>query len=572
MPKNFWKIFPVVLLCVWALCSPISSAAESGALRVEPQALDIVGIYQVKSLEPNLLGEGVNLGVISRSLTYVNGEPQNDYRPRVIHNCFSKKKIRFFDEGKSAAGVSPHSTAVCSILFGEDAGGYDKQLGQFRYEGILPRGQGNVYEFWHFVTNYILGDSAIESDILTASIGTEFEDWWTRGIGAIVEHQDVIVVAGIGNGSNAHDPPLYPGAGANMLGVGVVDSVDSNDLAIELSRFSLAYPEFSSCGPTGDNRSKPDIVAPGNCLAADINDVNSYQPTGSYSSFSTPIVAGTIGLLVEKAKQSEGLGEAISPYVMKAIVMNSATKLPYWHKGRVEKEDDHVIPLDYAQGAGMLNAVGAYKQLVAGVNKPGKSSSVGWDKNKLRGSEPDNTYRIKIDKANELCFTGTLVWNRHYQSSYPFEPNRASDSDLRLELWAVDHNDPNNDRLIDYSDSYTDNIEHIYCEMDANHTDYELVVTFSDVNDPNALSIEGYGLAWNVGEKPLDDMTARCDINADGIVNDPDVMTLMGNLLNSMNSSDSYLMGDIDGDGRIDVNDLHILMEQTDRKADWLKE
>ena len=572
MPKSFWKIFPVVLLCVWALCSPISSAIESSALRVEPQALDMVGIYEVKSLEPNLVGEGVNLGVICRSLTYVNGEPQNDYRPRVIHNCFGRKKFRFFDEGKSAAGISSHSTAVCSILFGEDGDGYDKQLGRFRYEGILPQGQGNVYEFWHFVTNYILGGSAVEMDILTASIGTEFEDWWTRGIEAIVEHQGVIVVAGIGNGSNAHDPPLYPGAGANVLGVGVVDSVDSNDLPTELSRFSLAYPEFSSCGPTGDNRSKPDIVAPGNCLAADINDVNSYGPTGSYSSFSTPIVAGTIGLLVEKARQSEGLSEAISPYVMKAIVMNSATKLPYWHKGRVEKSDDHLIPLDYAQGAGMLNALGAYKQLVAGINKPGKSGSIGWDKNKLEGKEPDKTYRIKIDRANELCFTGTLVWNRHYQNSYPFEPNIANDSDLRLELWAVDYNDPNNDRLIDYSDSYTDNVEHIYCELDAEHSDYELVVTLSDINDSNVYPIEGYGLAWNVCEKPQEDVIAHCDINADGIVNDPDLMTLMGNLLNSMNSSDSYLMGDIDGDGRIDVNDLNILMDQKDRKADWFKE
>ena len=572
MPKSFWKIFTIVLLCDWALCGPISLAAESGAMRVEPQALDMLGIYQVKSLEPNLVGEGVNLGVISRSMTYVNGEPQNDYRPRVIHNCFGKKKIRFFDQGKSIPGISPHSTAVCSILFGEDPSGYDKQLGQFRYEGILPRGQADVYEFWHFVTNYILGDSAVEADILTASIGTEFEDWWTRGFAAIVEHQGVIVVAGIGNGSNAHDPPLYPGAGANVLGVGVVDSVDSNDLSIELSRFSLAYPEFSSCGPTGDKRSKPDIVAPGNCLAADINDVNSYEPTGSYSSFSTPIVAGTIGLLVEKAKQNEEFTEATTPYVMKAIVMNSATKLPYWHKGRVEKDDDHIVPLDYAQGAGMLNAIGAYKQLVAGVSKPGKSDSTGWDKNKLQTTEPDKTYRIKIENANDLCFTGTLVWNRHYQSSYPFEPNTADDSDLRLELWAVDYNDPNNDRLSDYSDSYTDNVEHIYCQLDANHTDYELVVTLSDVNEPNISVIEGYGLAWNIGEKPQKNVALHCDINADGIVNDSDLMVLMENLLNSMNSSDGYLIGDIDSDGRIDVNDLNILMEQTDRKADWFKE
>ena len=94
------------------------------------------------------------------------------------------------------------------------------------------------------------------------------------------------------------------------------------------------------------------------------------------SSFSVPVLAGTIGLLVQKAREDPPLSPPVSPEggncVIKAIVLNSATKLPYWNKGLLRMDDDRVAPLDFIQGAGMINAVGAYNQLIAGLNKPGE--------------------------------------------------------------------------------------------------------------------------------------------------------------------------------------------------------
>jgi hypothetical protein len=574
-----------------AIAGPVPSVVE-GAETLQPQGLNSSGIYALRQLDPNLTGAGVKFAILCRSNTYIDGEPQNDYRPSIEHNCFKDKQLNFSDQGEFAAGISPHSTAICSILLGEDPNASNPQLGQFHYQGAAPQAQADNYEFWHFLTNNIFNHSPPKADIVTASFGTQFEDWWTRGIESMAEHDGLLIVAGVGNGSNAYDPLLYPGAGSNVIGVGVVDSVNAENLVTKLANFSLAYPEHSSIGPTADGRCKPDIVAPGNCLAADANNPNNYEPTGNWSSFSTPIVAGAIGLLVQKAKEDPNLSSAAAQEggncVMKAILLNSAKKLPYWHKGQLQKDDDHNVPLDYIQGAGMLNAAGAYRHLIAGPAKPSDVPITGWDNNQLQKSEnPQNIYKITIPKPAGKFITATIVWNRHFSDVYPFEPMPDKDADLRLELWAIDLNEPNNNYLLDYSDSKVDNVEHIYARGDANYTNYELVVLFSDyqspiTNDQLPITAQHYGLAWNVS--PVRSKTAISngvskkqdsnnilwyDLNADGVVNDLDLTILVDNVLTSAKSPEAYLLGDINADGTIDKKDFKLILDHKDTQADW---
>jgi len=542
---------------------------------LQPLGLNHAGVYALRQLDPNLTGSGVKIALVCRSITYIDGKPQYDYQPSVGHDCFKGKQISFHDEGELEAGISPHSTAICSILLGEDRNAFDRQLGQFHYQGIAPGAQADVYEFWHFLINNVSPGLPPDADIVTASIGYQFEDWWTRGIDSLAEQYGLIVVAGIGNGLNVHDPLLYPGAGANVIGVGVVDSVNTEDIATDLAHFALAYPEHSSFGPTADGRCKPDIVAVGNCLAADDNEPNRYEPTGSWSSFSTPIVAGTIGLLVQKAKQDPDLSLAVSAdggnCVIKAIIMSSATKLPYWHKGRLEKDDDHYAPLDYIQGAGMLNALKAYKHLIAGQKGAGDVPTTGWDNNLLEKSEnPQNVYKIALTEPADKIITATVVWNKHYDSVYPFEPEPEKDADLRLELWAVDPNNASNDRLLDYSDSSVDNVEHIYRRAEANYTSYEIVVSHSNISDANQIeTTQQYGLAWNVSDAPVNDSIFWYDLNADGIVSELDFIIFIDNWLTSLESPEGYLIGDINSDGAIDIKDLDILFDYLNLEADW---
>jgi hypothetical protein len=559
-----------------SLCTGGEAKGQSEENILQPRALNHTGIYALREIDENLTGAGVKLAVICRSITYINNdEPQNDYRPNIDHNCFKGRQFSFHNQAIPSPAVSPHSTSICSILFGEDPDASNPELGQFYYQGVVPQAEADIYEFWHFVINNIFHNIPPDVDIVTASFGNEYEGWWTRGIESMVEHYGLIVVAGIGNGLEAEDPLFYPAASANIIGVGVVDSVNVEDLMTNLANFSLAYPDHSSLGPTIDRRCKPDIVAPGNCLAADANSTNSYEPTGDWSSFSTPIVAGTIGLLVQKAKQDVALSAAVSQEggncVMKAILMNSADKLPYWHKGRLDKDDDHKVPLDYIQGAGMINAVGAYNHLIAGQNRPGYASTTGWDLNQLdKNNSFMNIYRIILPESGDKFINVTVAWNKHYNSVYPFESMPEKDSNLRLELWAVDPEDGSNDYLLDYSDSEVDNVEHIYCRADANYTNYEIVLSYSEVDSDNQVAREQrYGLAWDVSDAQDNDGILWYDLNTDGIVDESDFTVVLDNWVNSITSPDSYLYCDINNNGAFDANDVQIFLDNTNRRAAW---
>ena len=59
------------------------------------------------------------------------------------------------------------------------------------------------------------------------------------------------------------------------------------------------------------------------------------------------------------------------------------------------------------------------------------------------------------------------------------------------------------------------------------------------------------------------------DLNADGIVNDLDFAILMNNLVTGQKSPDAYVIGDINMDGAVDVNDVKVLYAHRNQKADW---
>ncbi|MHC4507994.1 MAG: S8 family serine peptidase [Planctomycetota bacterium] len=572
------SLIMVLAIALGPAVTVVGADAPAAADGLQPQGLRRTGIYALRQADPTLTGAGVKFAVVCRSYTYVDDEPQNDYRPAVEHNCFRTRQFGFWEQAVLPAGISPHSTAICSILLGEDPGAFHSEIGPFYYEGAAPQAEADVYEFLYFLTKNVLTHTPPDADVMVACWGYQFEDWWTRGIQSLAEHYGIIVVASIGNGREPGDPVLYPGAGANVIGVGVVDSVDTDDPVIRLRNFALVDPEHSSSGPTGSGRCKPDIVAPGNLVAADAAEPNRYEPVGNWSSFSTPVVAGTVGLLVQKARQEPELNAAVSPdggnCVIKAILLNSAQKLPYWHKGRLQTEDDHAAPLDYVQGAGMLNAVGAYNHLVAGMNKPGEVPLTGWDLNLLdKRLTPENSYSVTLAEPADKSITVTLVWNRHYAVVSPFKAVPGKDSDLRLELWAVDPDTRDNDYLLDYSDSSVDNLEHIHVAADPGYSHYRIVLAFSDdENQQASASSQRYGLAWNVSDTEQNDSIFWYDLNADGIVNELDFAIVLDNLVHSSTSPDSYLLGDITADGSIDVHDLEDLLERNNHRADWYVE
>ncbi|MCK5565214.1 MAG: S8 family serine peptidase [Planctomycetes bacterium] len=485
----------IVILTVIACCASIVIGRDG--LPLQPGALDYIGTFSLQNNDPNLTGSGVRIAAVCRSITYDDGLPQEDYQINTAHDCFSTSNITFADRIDTIAGVSDHATAIGAILTGADPNGFYSEIGRFQYKGAAPAANVNVYEFWRFIVNYIYAGQQLDSDILTFSLGLAFEDWWTRGIDNLIEETGLITVAGVGNGSDAFDPLLYPGSNANVIGVGVVDSSLSADIAWGLKNFTLPVPTHSSAGPTSDARCKPDIVAPGNCLVPTADSLSEYDISGDYTSFAAPVVSGSAALLVQKANTTPRLQGALANNngncVIKSILLTSADKLPGWHKGEQTKDDDHAVPLDKVQGAGVINAAAAADLLDAGQSKPADTTAAGWDNNSIENNElAERAYAFKIDRPDaEQFITATLAWNFAYQNEYPFA-KESGQSDLRLELWA----DEGDDKwlMIDHSDSKTDNAEHIYYAIDPNHADYELVVISNSQNE----KLQKYALAWNV--------------------------------------------------------------------------
>lgn len=470
-------------------------ASSALAVGTHPQALDVAGVYKIAAIDPNLTGDGVSIGLVCRSDTYVDSKPQNDYRPDISHKCFDKSKVDFYDDKAVDPGISNHSTAIASILIGSDPNAFYPSIGNFSYKSAVPDVQLDVYEFWNFIVDYVFPGHWPKEDLITMSLGWSSEAWWTRGIDNIADNFGLLIVAAIGNGKNAYDLPLYPAAGANILAVGVTDSNGS------LTDFSVPDVNRSTVGPTLDGRCKPDIVAPGNCLIAMADSNGLYSPSGDYSSFAAPVAAGVASMLIQKAKTDPNLQIAASGFagncVMKSILMTSARKLPGWHKGYPDSNDDSEYPLDFRQGAGMVNGLAAYNVLVAGMQSSGDVKTAGWDINIIEPNYiADNIYKFHTSDNPQSRLTATLVWNRNYQNQYPFNLNSELWTDLQLQVRAVDKNGQIN--LIDYSDSPVDNVEHLYTTLDPNTT-YEIVVSHS-INSQLPKGLAVYALSWQISE------------------------------------------------------------------------
>ncbi|MEM9342354.1 MAG: S8 family serine peptidase [Pseudomonadota bacterium] len=153
----------------------------------------------------------------------------------------------------------------------------------------------------------------------------------------------VVVVAAAGN-SGYSDDDLYTDRfyrNASIADPGNAEAVITVGSTHRSKPHEYGVSFFSSRGPTGDGRPKPDLVAPGEKIRTAAPGEMSSVVDGT--SFSAPHVAGAAALLMER--HSELIGK---PQRIKSILCNSATDL-----GRER----------HFQGAGMLDILRALQSL-----------------------------------------------------------------------------------------------------------------------------------------------------------------------------------------------------------------
>jgi len=358
----------------------------------------------------------------------------------------------------------------------------------------------------------------------------------------LVQTKGVTMVLAAGNdgrlGANTED---LEASAYNIISVGAV----SNNTA-----GTTQLADFSSKGYLSNGRAGIDIVAPGADIVMNGFNTNStltrqvtviysnntggttvYQVgttfntsgpgapqtplsrinTNSGTSFAAPIVAGVAADLISAAKSGTGVfsssgvsADAQDSRIVKAVLLNSATKLAGWTQTSFTLGGTTFItqPLDANQGAGLLNAGGAYNQLAAGefgatVHGNGPAGALdplkGWALEGVNLSLT-NVYRFASPAGGQL--TATLDWLRHTGPAPGFADQGLTDLDLYL--WSSPNAAFTNVSLVAASISTVDNVEQIYL-TNLPTAYYEVGVQFFGQGTSTlGANSENYGLAWNI--------------------------------------------------------------------------
>jgi len=244
-------------------------------------------------------------------------------------------------------------------------------------------------------------------------------DWVVRGLYG----KQIPIIFAAGN-EQVKGPfhTIGPGGGTakNTITVGATNS--NNDTLYKYAKVlddgRVVY-EGSSLGPTSDGRIKPDIVAPG-CEKGGDDGITSTlppnlsHPSGHYglptekcgTSYATPVVSGTIALMLEKYRQLKKDETAIPlPSTYKSLLIHTA------------KDLGNPGP-DYQFGYGRIDAKKAIHILDNNQYSEGS----------ITFHEEEHSYKVIIE-GNTLSLKATVVWD-DYRGDLSIGKRLRNDLDL----------------------------------------------------------------------------------------------------------------------------------------------
>jgi hypothetical protein len=391
---------------------------------VEASDLDLIGVTGLRAWVPSLTGSGVMVAQpeAQESPTAWEVGPVTVSQPASLFTWVSASGSA--TSFPNALGQeSSHASLVGGFFYG-------------RTNGVAPSiSHVHNYEASNFVSGLVVPEISIPGRVVNQSfvfgmqhsgVDQEYDDYAAR--------YGTLFVSGIGNSGAVNSP----GTAYNGLGVG-------------------AFGGSSAIGPTSDGRSKPDITAP---------------ITAPYiqTSFSTPLVAGVAAILIQAGARSDGgagtASDAIDLRTVKALLLNGAEKPDGWTNGPTR-------PLDARYGAGILDILNAYRQLLGGKHGPTASTSNlvesahpplaatnpiatrrGWNLGTVSSSVAwDGVHHYGFDLApatnRTFNFVATLVWLR--------QRTKSAINDLDLFLYNSDDS-----TVVASSLSAVDNVEHVF--------------------------------------------------------------------------------------------------------------
>lgn len=347
----------------------------------------------------------------------------------------------------------------------------------------------------------------------------------------------LVVAAGNSNtATNSSNNVGGPASGFNSISVGAAGNFTATQFT--------TVADFSSRGPQDyydpvhglvkGVRAPVDIVAPGTTIYAAFyggqtggngaalstteadpsgGANNWYTPGLDGTSFASPIVAGGVSLLKSLSYNLWMGDESRDTRVIKAVLMNSATKLPGWNNGQQVNASGVTVTtqsLDWSQGAGMLNLNRAFDQYIGGTmdvagTGGGPVNKLGWDfgqiqKSGVLGQISHNDYAIQFTLQHNAILDVTLTWFRNIglptltgevSSEQTLTTSDLGFANLNVEIWNAGFT-----HLYAASQSKYNNVQALHFTLTEDGA-YGIRVTYADqmFGDPIP---EDYGLAWSV--------------------------------------------------------------------------
>jgi hypothetical protein len=448
---------------------------------------------------------------------------------------------------KQGNGVSSHANGQATNIFGNTA-------------GLAPGAtQMTVYEANHYLTNVLRFRT--NSVPLTQSFRVQNHSWvgsFADASGSQPHDPDpdnvralqkfdyaldqanggdgMTAVVGLNN--NTNPIPYLMAHSYNAIAVGRTDGVHSAGLTPTAA--SSAY---------GPGRVKPDLVAP-----------------RSTTSAATSTVSGAVALLYEAVAGSD----AESIETMKAIVLAGATKDEFLGQGGPGWSRTATQPLDLNFGAGELHVLNSYRIQLGGQFEPSEAIPVasaglhGWDyqDRKSDATVGDLFYQFEIpDQHVAKEFSLILTWNHPGAINRGSTYNPAPDlKNLNLEFY--DSTQDFLDVKLDESKSTVDNVEHLFFRDDPETSEFEGLLPGVYTLKVSGAAGWDYGLAWrSTTQMATYDPIAgelvaliSADFDQSGVVDGADLLIWQRNQGLLVNAT--HAMGDADGDGDVDADDL----------------
>lgn len=491
-----------------ALAAPTAAIAQAGYDEL------------VKRLGSDAVPTGAE--VVVGQVEALNGS--GNYRPNPIHEEFKGKTITLLSGPSSNSG---HATTVGRNFYGLDT-------------SIAPGIPSIfVWEVNDWLTNELRFTAGNLTPPLITPEGIKIVNHSWVGNGGpdnnsilrradfLASRDDVLLVVGVNN--EAAQQPLL----SHMFN-GITVGVESGDHAIA--------PTISGVDAPG--RMKPEIVAPGNL-----------------TSWSTPVAAAAVALLVETARTDPllmGNPNAERIEVLKAALLAGADHGPKWTNNPATSGPDRGVtaqPIDEVFGAGAVN-VNRSHFILTGGQQPGEArvpaqadlANVGWDLSALLPGE-SRYWRFALNApATEISILTT--WHRVV---VPTNMSSWYLPQFDLELWRIDETGQavplvgdDNARYFAagnvVSESVVDNVEHLFVrDLAPGEYVFELRRT-----DSVPVAHEA-AVAWIMPEA----VSVPGDLTGDGVVNVLDLLALI-----EVWGACENCPADLNDDGVVNVLDL----------------